>query len=58
MHSKFNIVAPDQGLAAALQHKIDQKTKPRGAAPERQGQEEGRSGHWGTSTRDASILPR
>ena len=31
MHSKFNIVAPDQGLAAALQHKIDQKTKPRGA---------------------------
>ena len=31
MHSKFNIVAPDQGLAAALQHKIDQKTKPVGA---------------------------
>jgi nicotinate-nucleotide--dimethylbenzimidazole phosphoribosyltransferase len=31
MHSKFNIVAPDQGLAAALQHKIDQKTKPLGA---------------------------
>jgi nicotinate-nucleotide--dimethylbenzimidazole phosphoribosyltransferase len=31
MHSIFNIVAPDQGLAAALQHKIDQKTKPLGA---------------------------
>ncbi|MGE5472280.1 MAG: nicotinate-nucleotide--dimethylbenzimidazole phosphoribosyltransferase [Bacteroidota bacterium] len=31
MHSKFNIVAPDQGLAATLQHKIDQKTKPLGA---------------------------
>jgi nicotinate-nucleotide--dimethylbenzimidazole phosphoribosyltransferase len=31
MHSKLNIVAPDQGLAAALQHKIDQKTKPLGA---------------------------
>jgi nicotinate-nucleotide--dimethylbenzimidazole phosphoribosyltransferase len=31
MHSNFNIVAPDQGLAAALQHKIDQKTKPLGA---------------------------
>lgn len=31
MHSKFTIVAPDQGLAAALQHKIDQKTKPLGA---------------------------
>ncbi len=31
MHSKFNITAPDQGLAAALQHKIDQKTKPLGA---------------------------
>jgi nicotinate-nucleotide--dimethylbenzimidazole phosphoribosyltransferase len=28
MHSGFNIVAPDQGLAAALQQKIDQKTKP------------------------------
>jgi len=31
MHSKFNIAAPDQGLAAALQHKIDQKTKPLGS---------------------------
>ena len=31
MHSKFNITAPDQGLAAALQQKIDQKTKPLGA---------------------------
>ena len=31
MHSNFNIVAPDQGLAAALQQKIDQKTKPLGA---------------------------
>jgi len=31
MHSKFNIVAPNQGLSAALQHKIDQKTKPLGA---------------------------
>jgi len=31
MHSGFNIVAPDQGLAAALQQKIDQKTKPLGA---------------------------
>ncbi|MGB7501351.1 MAG: nicotinate-nucleotide--dimethylbenzimidazole phosphoribosyltransferase [Azonexus sp.] len=31
MHSQFNIVAPDQGLAAALQQKIDQKTKPLGA---------------------------
>jgi len=31
MHSSFNITAPDQGLAAALQHKIDQKTKPLGA---------------------------
>ena len=31
MHSKFNISAPDQGLATALQHKIDQKTKPLGA---------------------------
>ena len=31
MHSNFNIVAPDQRLAAALQHKIDQKTKPLGA---------------------------
>lgn len=31
MHSSFNIVAPDSGLAAALQHKIDQKTKPLGA---------------------------
>ena len=31
MHSSFNIVAPDQGLAAALQQKIDQKTKPLGA---------------------------
>jgi len=28
MHSQFNIVRPDQGLAAALQHKIDRKTKP------------------------------
>ena len=31
MHSKFNITRPDQGLAATLQHKIDQKTKPLGA---------------------------
>jgi nicotinate-nucleotide--dimethylbenzimidazole phosphoribosyltransferase len=31
MHSNFNIASPDQGLAAALQHKIDQKTKPLGA---------------------------
>ena len=31
MHSQFNIVAPDQGLAVALQQKIDQKTKPLGA---------------------------
>ena len=31
MHSSFNIVTPDQGLAAALQQKIDQKTKPLGA---------------------------
>jgi nicotinate-nucleotide--dimethylbenzimidazole phosphoribosyltransferase len=31
MHSGFNIVSPEQGLAAALQQKIDQKTKPLGA---------------------------
>jgi len=31
MHSRFNIVAPDHGLAAALQQKIDRKTKPQGA---------------------------
>ena len=31
MHSKFSITAPDQGLAAALQQKIDEKTKPLGA---------------------------
>ena len=31
MHSKFKITTPDQGLAATLQHKIDQKTKPLGA---------------------------
>ncbi len=31
MHSSFNITAPDQRLAAALQQKIDQKTKPLGA---------------------------
>ena len=31
MHSKFNITAPDRGLAAALQQKIDEKTKPLGA---------------------------
>lgn len=31
MHSQFNIVAPDQELAEALQQKIDQKTKPLGA---------------------------
>jgi hypothetical protein len=31
MHSNFNIVAPDQGMAAALQQKIDQKTKPLGS---------------------------
>ncbi|MDR0777464.1 MAG: nicotinate-nucleotide--dimethylbenzimidazole phosphoribosyltransferase [Azonexus sp.] len=29
MHAHFKITAPDQGLAAPLQHKIDQKTKPR-----------------------------
>ena len=34
MHSGFNIIAPDQGLAAALQQKIDQKTKPLGALGE------------------------
>ena len=31
MHSQFTIVSPDQGLAAALQQKIDSKTKPLGA---------------------------
>lgn len=31
MHSQFKISAPDTGLAAALQAKIDQKTKPLGA---------------------------
>lgn len=31
MHFSFNITAPDQGLAAALQDKIDRKTKPLGA---------------------------
>lgn len=31
MQTHFNIATPDQGLAAALQHKIDQKTKPRGS---------------------------
>jgi nicotinate-nucleotide--dimethylbenzimidazole phosphoribosyltransferase len=31
MHSKFNIVAPDQAIAGALQQKIDQKTKPLGS---------------------------
>lgn len=31
MHSQFNIVRPDQGLAAALQYTIDRKTKPLGA---------------------------
>ena len=31
MQSEFNITAPDQGMAAELQHKIDQKTKPLGA---------------------------
>ncbi|MDR1995402.1 nicotinate-nucleotide--dimethylbenzimidazole phosphoribosyltransferase [Azonexus sp.] len=31
MHAHFKITAPDQGLAAPLQHKIDQKTKPRGS---------------------------
>ncbi|MDP3538069.1 MAG: nicotinate-nucleotide--dimethylbenzimidazole phosphoribosyltransferase [Azonexus sp.] len=31
MHSKFKIVAPDQKLAAALQRKLDQKTKPLGS---------------------------
>ena len=31
MHSQFNIVAPDQQLAEALQRKIDRKTKPLGA---------------------------
>jgi nicotinate-nucleotide--dimethylbenzimidazole phosphoribosyltransferase len=31
MHSHFKIIAPEPGLAAALQQKIDQKTKPRGA---------------------------
>ena len=34
MHSKFKITTPDQGLAATLQHKIDQKTKPLGALGE------------------------
>ncbi len=27
----FHISRPDRGIAAALQHKIDQKTKPPGA---------------------------
>ena len=31
MHSAFNIVAPDRGLAVTLQQKIDEKTKPLGA---------------------------
>ena len=31
MHSQFTIASPDQGLAAALQQKIDGKTKPLGA---------------------------
>jgi nicotinate-nucleotide--dimethylbenzimidazole phosphoribosyltransferase len=31
MHSQFTIVSPDQELAAALQQKIDSKTKPLGA---------------------------
>jgi len=31
MQTRFDIIAPDQGLVAALQHKIDQKTKPRGS---------------------------
>ncbi len=31
MHSQFQLAAPDTGLAAALQHKIDRKTKPQGA---------------------------
>jgi len=31
MHSQFKIVAPDRGMAAALQQKIDRKTKPLGA---------------------------
>lgn len=31
MHSQFCVVAPDQAMAAALQHKIDRKTKPLGA---------------------------
>lgn len=31
MHSQFSMLAPDRALAAALQHKIDRKTKPLGA---------------------------
>lgn len=31
MHSQFTITSPDQGLATALQQKIDRKTKPLGA---------------------------
>ncbi|NMG43747.1 nicotinate-nucleotide--dimethylbenzimidazole phosphoribosyltransferase [Aromatoleum toluvorans] len=31
MHSEFSLLAPDRALAAALQQKIDRKTKPLGA---------------------------
>ena len=37
MHSQYDIVTPDQALAAALQQKIDQKTKPLGALGQLEG---------------------